>query len=59
MPVRTNAIKELEVSASGMPYEFFGLIRMAEATAVPNILFSVANQVLVPRENAKGGDRSV
>ena len=42
-----------------MPYGFSGLIRMAEATAVPSILFSVFNQVLVPCENAEGGDRSV
>ena len=52
-------VKGLEVSAFGVPYEFFSLIGMAEATAVPSILFSVSNQVLVPCENAKGGDRSV
>jgi len=47
------------MSASGVPYGFLGLIRMAEATAVSSVLFSVSNQVLVVCENTKGGDRSV
>ena len=52
-------VKGLKMSTLGVPYGSFGLIRVAEAIAIPSILFSVSNQVLISCEKAKGGDRSV